>query len=111
MKLFLNTTSFDNAVIGIKETGAVVAEREVLAGKSLSQNLLKEIDLLLGENNFIINEVTAIEVATKSQNSFTGTRVGISVANTLGYALGVPVNGEKLATAEYEKEPNIGNSN
>lgn len=30
--------------------------------------------------------------------SFTGLRVGVSVANALGFALGIPVNGKKLET-------------
>jgi len=30
--------------------------------------------------------------------SFTGIRVGVSVANALGYTLGIPVNGKELET-------------
>lgn len=38
-----------------------------------------------------------IEVET-GPGSFTGLRVGVSVANALGYALGIPVNGKKIET-------------
>lgn len=38
-----------------------------------------------------------IEVET-GPGSFTGLRVGVSVANALGFALGIPVNGKKLET-------------
>ena len=30
--------------------------------------------------------------------SFTGLRVGVSVANALGYSLNIPVNGKKIET-------------
>ena len=34
----------------------------------------------------------------KGPGSFTGLRVGVSVANALGFALGIPVNGKKVET-------------
>lgn len=39
----------------------------------------------------------SIEVETEP-GSFTGIRVGVSVANALGYSLGIPVNGKKIET-------------
>lgn len=41
--------------------------------------------------------LTAIEAET-GPGSFTGLRVGVSVANALGFALGIPVNGKKVET-------------
>lgn len=38
-----------------------------------------------------------IEVET-GPGSFTGLRVGVTVANALGFALGIPVNGKKIET-------------
>lgn len=38
-----------------------------------------------------------IEVET-GPGSFTGLRVGVSVANALAYSLGIPVNGKRLET-------------
>ncbi|MFH1536127.1 MAG: hypothetical protein ABIC96_03620 [Patescibacteria group bacterium] len=38
-----------------------------------------------------------IEVET-GPGSFTGLRVGVSVANALGFALNIPVNGKKMET-------------
>lgn len=42
-------------------------------------------------------EVSAIYV-NKGPGSYTGLKVGVSVANALGFALGLPVNGKKLET-------------
>ena len=43
------------------------------------------------------DELEGIEVET-GPGSFTGLRVGVSVANALGFALGIPVNGKKVET-------------
>lgn len=42
-------------------------------------------------------DLSGIEVET-GPGSFTGLRVGVSVANALGFALGIPVNGKKMET-------------
>lgn len=44
-----------------------------------------------------IGNIDGIEVET-GPGSFTGIRVGVSVANALGYSLGIPVNGKKIET-------------
>jgi|SRR3990167_742794 len=38
-------------------------------------------------------DITEIEV-NPGPGSFTGTRIGITIANALGFALGIPVNGQ-----------------
>ena len=42
-------------------------------------------------------DLDGIEVET-GPGSFTGLRVGVSVANALGFELDIPVNGKKLET-------------
>lgn len=110
MTLYLNTTNFNKAVVGAKISDKIIDEQEVATGKNLNQNLLKKIDLLIKQSRHTIGDITAVEVATKSQNTFTGTRVGVAVANALGFALDVPVNNKKMVAPEYEREPNIGSS-
>ncbi|HBQ51259.1 TPA: hypothetical protein DD690_04750 [Candidatus Daviesbacteria bacterium] len=44
-----------------------------------------------------IGKLKAIEVET-GPGSFTGLRVGVSVANALGFALNIPVNEKKIET-------------
>lgn len=43
------------------------------------------------------NNLEGIEVET-GPGSFTGLRVGVAVANALGFALNIPVNGKKIET-------------
>lgn len=75
-----------------------------------SQVLLPLIEKILKKNKIgykqslktsskdsIFKDLKGIEVET-GPGSFTGLRVGVSVANALGYSLGIPVNGKKLET-------------
>lgn len=62
-----------------------------------SQVLLPLIIKLLQTTNSELKTLTGIEVAT-GPGSFTGLKVGVSVANALGFALGIPVNGQKIET-------------
>ena|SRR3989344_360949 len=69
-----------------------------------SQVLLPMIVKILKKNELNLKDLTAIEVNC-GPGSFTGTRVGVSVANALGFALDVPVNGKKgkIVVPIYEK--------
>jgi tRNA threonylcarbamoyladenosine biosynthesis protein TsaB len=64
-----------------------------------SQILLPLIDKLLEKNDLSFSQLTEIRVNT-GPGSFTGLRVGVAVANTLGWLLGIPVNGQKDKFAE-----------
>ncbi len=60
-----------------------------------SQVVLLLIDEILKENKLKPTDLTQIEV-NLGPGSFTGLRVGVAVANTLGYILKIPVNGNKV---------------
>lgn len=60
-----------------------------------SQVLLPLILKLLQTAKCELKTLQGIEVET-GPGSFTGLRVGVSVANALGFALGIPVNGKKI---------------
>lgn len=60
-----------------------------------SQIILVLIDKLLARKRLKINKITDIEV-NLDPGSFTGLRVGISVANALGFALKIPINGKRV---------------
>ena len=94
MKLFIDTTDSEKIVIGLGE------ERfETESKRDKSQRLLPFIDEKLKKHEKSIEDITEIEVNT-GPGSFTGIRVGVSVANTLGWGLGVPVNGKDLRKGE-----------
>lgn len=94
MKLFIDTSSAEKIVVGMDD------ERfETEARKDKSQKLLPFIDELLKKKKKTVKDITEIEINT-GPGSFTGLRVGVSIANTLGWVLGVPVNGKDLRKGE-----------
>ncbi|MCL5435389.1 MAG: tRNA (adenosine(37)-N6)-threonylcarbamoyltransferase complex dimerization subunit type 1 TsaB [Patescibacteria group bacterium] len=60
-----------------------------------SQVVLVLIDKILKKNGLQVKDLTEIEV-NLGPGSFTGARVGVSVANALGFSLKIPVNGKKV---------------
>lgn len=63
-----------------------------------SRNTLLEIKEDLKEKNLKISDVTSVEFSV-GPGSFTGLRVGASIANALGYSLDIPVNGRDIKKA------------
>lgn len=93
MILHIDTKDQKIIKVSLKKRGKVV--------KSLteeneygSQVLLPLVIKLLRVTNTELHTLKGIEVET-GPGSFTGLRVGVSVANALAFALNIPVNGKK----------------
>lgn len=69
-----------------------------------AQIVLRLVNMILKKHHLKISDLSAIKVNT-GPGSFTGLRVGISVANALGFALNIPVNGKPAGQVHpiYEK--------
>ena len=96
MNLYINSKDRNKITISLKKDGRIV--------KSLteeneygSQVLLPLIIKLLQTMNYELSTLQGIEVEV-GPGSFTGIRVGVSVANALGFSLGIPVNSKKVET-------------
>ncbi len=94
MKLYIDTSNREEIVVGLGDE-----KFKTKAKKDKSQKLLPFIDELLKKKGKKMEDITEIEVNT-GPGSFTGLRVGVSVANAIGWALGVPVNGKDLKKGE-----------
>lgn len=90
MKLYIDTSDREKIVIGLDDKMF-----ETVSKKGSSQKLLPFIDEVLKKNKKSLVDITEIQVNT-GPGSFTGLRVGVAVANTLGWVLKVPVNKKKL---------------
>ncbi len=100
MKLYIDTRDNSKTIVGFDKT-----RLEKPTGPDKSQQVLGLINQILNKNKKTLKDLTAIEVET-GPGSFTGLRVGISVANALGWVLKIPVNGKKvgeLVEPKYEK--------
>ena len=89
MKLYIDTTSREKITVGIDNEMYETRTKE----KS-SQRLLPFIDEVVRKSGKDMKDITEIKIAT-GPGSFTGLRVGVSVGNTLGWVLKIPVNGKK----------------
>jgi tRNA threonylcarbamoyladenosine biosynthesis protein TsaB len=100
MKLSIDTSEKDKTVIGLDDR-----HWQFKIKKYQSEQLLVLIDKALRKQKKNLKDVTTIEV-NLGPGSFTGLRVGIAVANALGWALKVPINGQKigqLAEPRYKR--------
>lgn len=68
---------------------------EVRSGLGSAQNILPAIEKLLKKKKASLSDLKEIKVKT-GPGSFTGLKVGVTIANSLGYLLGIPVNGKKV---------------
>lgn len=96
MILYINTKDSKRVEVALKK-GSQILETLVEEREYGSQVLLPIIEKILKKNKFKYKDLKGIEVET-GPGSFTGIRVGVSVANALAYSLGIPVNGKQLET-------------
>lgn len=94
MKLYLDTTDSQKTIVTLDEF-----QLEKVADFRKSQQVLILIDQILKEKKKTLKEINEIQV-NLGPGSFTGIRVGLSVANTLAWLLKIPVNGQ---TKDEEK--------
>jgi tRNA threonylcarbamoyladenosine biosynthesis protein TsaB len=98
--LCIDTSAINTAHIALEINGRTyekTSESKVMK----SQMVLPMIEEILSEHKLKLRDITAITVAT-GPGSFTGLRVGATVANALGFLLDIPVNGKKaLAIPTY----------
>ncbi len=67
--------------------------------KPQADKILPEIEKLLKNNSTKPEELDKI-IVQRGPGSYTGIRVGLTIANTLAFALKIPVNARKVG--EYE---------
>lgn len=91
MILFIDTSKRNEVKVRLEFSNKI---KDKIAEDVQSQNVLVLINQLLKENKAKLSDLKEIKVNT-GPGSFTGLRVGISVANALGFSLNIPVNGER----------------
>jgi len=94
MRLYIDTTDGEEIVVGIAGK-----KFKTKAKKEKSQKLLSFIDEQLEDSNLLIEDISSVEVET-GPGSFTGIRVGVSVASTIGWVMDIPVNGKNMREGE-----------
>jgi len=100
--LLIDTTNNKEVVVCLRIDGKEFVKKQPLDTRK-AQVVLPMAEKLLQEKKLRLKDLTGIEV-NPGPGSFTGIRVGLSIANTLGFLLQIPVNSKKvgeLAEAIY----------
>lgn len=90
MVLYINTNDSKLVRVALKKDARVISQLSEV-NQYGSQVLLLLIIKILKKNTLNFKDLSGIEVET-GPGSFTGLKVGASVAQALGYALNIPVN-------------------
>jgi len=114
--LFIDTVLRPGVLIALKSGGEIVIQNFYPGNREQAEKLLPSIEQLLTEAGLKLFDLEKIEVVNCG-GSFTSLRLGVVIANALGYALGVPVSGTngqpflasgyQIVAPEYIGEPNI----
>ena len=83
--LFISTFN-ESVIIGFLKDGILVLDKEILASKNHSVNLVPTIESVLNETKIDITTINDI-IIVNGPGSFTGVRLGVTVAKTLSYTL------------------------
>lgn len=125
MNILIIRTDKPESEIGLYKGEKQLAYHTWQAHRRLAETIHKEIDGLLKEHKMELKDLEGI-VCYKGPGSFTGLRIGLSVANALAESLGIPIVGttgegwlvegitaltnghsQRIALPEYGAEPHI----
>ena len=90
MKTLFISTYNELLVIGLLEKDKLISKKETKSEKSNSSFLMPMINEILTQNNFNPNDLNEI-IVVNGPGSFTGVRLGVTVAKTLGFTLNIPI--------------------
>lgn len=97
MILRIQTQELGQTKVQLYDINQQLLDEKISQNQRGSQVLLPAIEALLAANSIDYGQLTAIEVET-GPGSYTGIRVGVTVANALGFSLGIPVNNKAIET-------------
>lgn len=92
MYLALRTDSATSEISLLEPDGTELRSERWESGRQLSSQLLDHIQKLLDQQGTAWTELTGI-IVFRGPGSFTGLRIGVSVANAIAYAQGIPIVG------------------
>lgn len=94
--IYIDTSSNEKISVGINlDKKRFLLTRKIT--KQKAQVVLPMIDRLLKKHKLKLRDIDEIRVET-GPGSFTGLRVGVSIANAFGFVLKIPINHMPLGT-------------
>src|SRR3989344_695765 len=98
--LYIDTSDSGKTTVALIIDGIRKEYVEVTNKETRSQNVLPLIEKALQSEKLTLKDLTDIKVHP-GPGSFTGVRVGVAVANTLGWTLKITVNGKPIELPQY----------
>lgn len=92
--LIIDSSDSKEIIVGLKIRDKEDLLRQKTDAKK-AQVILPMINEVLKKHKLKLEDLESIDVHT-GPGSFTGLRVGISIANTLGFILKIPINGGRV---------------
>ncbi len=92
--LTIDTSDNKEIVVGIVIDGKEYSEKDVTS-RQKPQVTLPLVEVILGKKKLSLSDIDAITVNV-GPGSYTGLRVGVAIANTLGFLLQIPINGKPV---------------
>ncbi|MEN9407713.1 MAG: hypothetical protein RLZZ455_929 [Candidatus Parcubacteria bacterium] len=90
ISLIIDTSNSLEIIVSLERDGKK-DEMHKRISREQPQEVLVLLDALLKKNNLALSDISEI-IVRKGPGSYTGLRVGASVANTLAYLLNIPIN-------------------
>lgn len=107
--LFIDTHDKD-LIIALYKDGKVICEKKKESMRNHSDYTMPLIEEILIENNITVKELNEVLVVN-GPGSFTGVRIGVTIAKTLAYTLNIPIKTitslEMYAVSENKKDIKI----
>ena len=104
MFLSLNTSTLQFSLALMSDDGALVAESLLFGGSKNFRPFMSALHHLLGSTRSDIKDITALAVVT-GPGSFTGLRIGLSVAKGICQGLKIPIIGVSSLEAMASQFP------
>ncbi|MFA5359128.1 MAG: tRNA (adenosine(37)-N6)-threonylcarbamoyltransferase complex dimerization subunit type 1 TsaB [Patescibacteria group bacterium] len=92
MILIINTTVSDRLMVGLAKRRKIIDRQGLVVGRSQAEKLLFLVDRVLKKNKIKFKDLKGVIVVT-GPGGFSSVRLGVILANTMGYALDIPVIG------------------
>lgn len=92
-KLYFDTSDKSKIMVRLFKNSQLLSEK-VESRTYSSQALLQAIEKICLKNKISPRDISEVEI-NKGPGSYTGLKVGASVANTLSWYLKIPLNGKK----------------
>jgi tRNA A37 threonylcarbamoyladenosine modification protein TsaB len=100
VKLYIDSSKIEEVIVKlISEDFEEIVRTQTKSVKG-SQVILATIQKVLEKKKKSLKDITEIEVY-EGEGSYTGRRVGASIANSLSYALSLPINAKKIGVFVY----------